>query len=78
MEKREVRDEFLKSAIAKVAIYAYCDGYFPDEKGIEKKHDLDEILSTEEMMAVEPYIGAIREIVLGFPNYNEKPKISGR
>lgn len=36
MEKREVRDEFLKSAIAKVAIYAYCDGYFPDEKGIKK------------------------------------------
>ena len=78
MEKKEVRDEFLWRAIAKVAIYAHCDGYFPDEQGIEKKREIDEFLSSEEMMAVRPYIGAIQEIALGFPNYNEKTKINGR
>ena len=77
-EEKEVRDEFLRSAIAKVAIYAYRDGYFPDETGIEKRRELDEFLSSEEMMAVKPYIGAIQEIALGFPNYNEKSKIHRR
>lgn len=78
MEQKEVRDEILRSAIAKVAVYACCDGYFPDEKGIEKKHEIDEILSMEEMIAVKPYISAIKEIALGFPNYNEIPKTNGR
>ena len=78
IEKKEVRDEFLRSAIVKVAIYAYRDGYFLDEKGIEKKYEIDELLSTEEIMAVKPYIGAIQEIALGFPNYNEKTKINSR
>ena len=32
----------------------------------------------EEMIAVKPYINAIKETVLGFPSYNEKPKINGR
>ena len=32
----------------------------------------------EEMIAVKPYINAIKETFLGFPSYNEKPKINGR
>ena len=36
MEAKEIRDEILISAIVKVAVYACYDGYFPDEKGVEK------------------------------------------
>ena len=32
----------------------------------------------EEMIAVKPYINAIKEKVLWFPSYNEKTKINGR
>lgn len=75
MEAKEIRDEILISAIVKVAVYACYDGYFPDEKGVEKKYDIEDVLSMEEMIA---YINAIKEKVLGFPSYNEKPKINGR
>ena len=78
MEAKDIRDEILISAIVKVAVYACYDGYFPDEKGVEKKYDIEDVLSMEEMIAVKPYINAIKEKVLGFPSYNEKPKINGR
>ena len=78
MEAKEIRDEILISAIVKVAVYACYDGYFPDEKGVEIKYDIEDVLSMEEMIAVKPYINAIKETVLGFPSYNEKPKINGR
>jgi len=75
MQEKPIKDEILRRAIVKVAIYASRDGYFPNEKGIEKKYTIDEFLNSEEMMAVEPYIDSITEIALGYPHFNEKPVV---
>ena len=74
MERKPIRDEIVRKAIAKVAVYAFCDGYFPDENGVEKKRDIKEVLHPEEYMAVEPYIDEIIETTLGFPHSNEIQK----
>lgn len=75
MSEKEVKEQFLRNAIAKAAIYAYCDGYFPDKNGINKKREFIEILSSEEMMAVQPYMDSIKKIASNFTQqYNEIPK----
>ena len=74
MERKPIRDEIVRKAIAKVAVYAIRDGYFPDENGVEKKRDIEEFLYPEEYMAVEPYVDEIIEIALGFPHSNEIQK----
>ncbi len=75
MSEKEVKDQFLRSAIVKTAIYVYCEGYFPDENRIEKKREITEILSSEEMKAVQPYMDSIKMIASNFTEqYNEIPK----
>ena len=63
MLEKEVKDIYLRKACAKIAVYYYCDGYFPDENGVEKKREISQVLSTEEMMAIQPYMESIKETV---------------
>lgn len=72
-EKTKI-SETLRTAITKTAIYASHNGYFPDENGAEKKFELEDLLSHDELREVRPYVDTINEVVNGFPNFNEIPK----
>ena len=63
MLEKEVKDIYLRKACAKIAVYYYCDGYFPDENGVEKKREISQVLSAEEMMAIQPYIQPYMESI---------------
>ncbi len=63
MPGKEVKDEFLMTAIVKLAIYLHCKGYIKDYKGVEKYRSLEEYLTSEELKAVEPYMASINDMV---------------